>query len=96
MAQRVNRTPEEIFNGMASLHGETIGFIVEDLLALPADRPILLDWFGNTPHSMAPLLTWPEQVVFLLPTSDFRRTALVTRYADQDRASAAWGDTDHE
>jgi hypothetical protein len=78
MAQRVDRTPARIFNGMASPHGETIGFVIDDLLALPVDRQGQLDWFGNLPQSIAPLLSWPEQAVFLLSTNDFRRAALTT------------------
>jgi hypothetical protein len=33
--------------------------------------------------------------VFLLPTKEFRREALGTRFADPDRARATWGDGDH-
>jgi hypothetical protein len=93
--QRAARAPEEIFHAMASLHGETIGLLVDDLLALPADRPILVDWFGNTPHDIGPLLSWREQVVFLLPAPEFRRRALTARFSDPARARANWGDGDH-
>jgi hypothetical protein len=88
------RTPEEVFRSMASLHGETIGFVVQDLLAMPADRTVLVDWFGNLPRDLAPLLRWPGQAVFLVPTPQFRRDALGARYADPDRARANWGDRD--
>jgi hypothetical protein len=93
--QRAARAPEEIFRGMASLHGETIGLLVDDLLAMPADRPILVDWFGNTPHDIGPLLSWREQAVFLLPTPEFRRHALTARFSDPARARANWGAGDH-
>jgi ABC-type sugar transport system ATPase subunit len=46
--QRALRAPEQRFAEAASLHGETIDFVVTDLLAMPDDRPILVDWFGNT------------------------------------------------
>jgi hypothetical protein len=93
--QRVSRTPEDAFNGMASLHGETIGFLVEDLVATPTDRVIIVDYFGNTPSGLHPLLTWREQAVFLLPTPEFRRRALGARYSNPARARATWGNTDH-
>ncbi len=93
--QRVSRTPEDVFNSMASLHGETIGFVIDDLLATPTDRVILVDYFGNTPSDLHPLLTWPEQAVFLLPTPEFRLRALGTRYANPARAGANWGHADH-
>ncbi|MEV0386600.1 hypothetical protein [Nonomuraea sp. NPDC050643] len=89
------RTPEEIFLAMPSLHGETFGFVVEDLLALPTDRPVVVDDFRTLPTEVAPLLTRPEQAVFLLPTPEFRRRALGDRFADTDRARANWGDVDH-
>ncbi|MEJ3750829.1 hypothetical protein WEI85_47350 [Actinomycetes bacterium KLBMP 9797] len=89
------RTAEEIFASMPSLHGETFGFVIEDLLALPTRRPILVDDFRTLPRDVAPLLTWPEQAAFLLPTPQFRRNALGTRFADPERARANWGGGDY-
>jgi hypothetical protein len=89
-------TPEQVFRAMPSLHGETIGFLAEDLLALPRDRIVLVDYFGVLPGDLAPLLHDPVQAVFLLPTSRFRRDALAARYADPARARANWGDHDPE
>ncbi|MFI5834706.1 hypothetical protein ACIA5A_13620 [Micromonospora sp. NPDC051300] len=89
------RSAQEIFESMPSLHGETFGFVVDDLLALPADRPILVDDFRTLPGEVAPLLNWPAQAVFLLPTPTFRDRALRSRFADPDRARANWGDGDH-
>lgn len=94
--ERALLSPEEKVAGMASRHGETIGFVVEDLRALPADRPVIVDWFGNTPLDVHPLLTWPEQAAFLVPTPEFRRRALGSRFADPDRARANWGTADVE
>jgi hypothetical protein len=88
---RAAMTPEEKFRRMPSRHGETIGFVIEDLLALPTDRPVLVDWFGNTPHDVLPLLTWPGQAAFLLPAPEFRSRMLAARYAEPDRARANWG-----
>ncbi|MGW5668651.1 hypothetical protein [Micromonospora sp. NPDC003776] len=95
--QRWNgRSAREIFETMPSLHGETFGFVVEDLLALPAGRPVLVDDFRALPREVAPLLSWPEQAAFLLPTPEFRAEALRTRFADPARARANWGDADHQ
>ncbi|MDT0443358.1 hypothetical protein [Streptomyces johnsoniae] len=38
-------TPEEVFAAMPSLHGETFPLVLEDLRALPAGRPLLVDDF---------------------------------------------------
>ncbi len=79
---------------MAGLHGETIEFLVEDLLAWPGRRAVLVDYFGVLPGHLVPLLSWPGQAVFLVPAPQFRRAALSRRYADPDRARANWGDLD--
>jgi hypothetical protein len=89
-----DRSPAQIFEAMASRHGETIEFLVEDLLARPTDRTVLVDYYGVLPHDLAPLLSWPGQAAFLVPTPKFRRATLTQRYADPNRARANWGDLD--
>lgn len=89
------RTPEEVFDAMAGRSGETIDLLVEDLLARRSTgRLIVVDYFGVLPQDLAPLLSWPGQAVFLVPTPAFRRAALSNRYNDSDRARANWGDLD--
>ncbi|MFD0783246.1 hypothetical protein ACFQZ8_04835 [Micromonospora azadirachtae] len=96
LAQKWNsRSAQEIFESMPSLHGETFGFVVDDLLAMPTERSILVDDFRTLPGEVAPLLAWPEQAAFLLPTPQFRDRALRARFADAARARANWGDSDH-
>lgn len=90
------RTAQEIFESMPSLHGETFGFVVDDLLALPTQRTVLVDDFRTLPRDVLPLLTWREQVVFLLPAPQFRHQALGTRFSDPVRARANWGDSNHD
>ncbi|MBW9213651.1 hypothetical protein KV102_02240 [Mumia sp. zg.B53] len=90
------KSAREVFASMPSLHGETFGFVVDDLLALPAGRPVLVDDFRTLPRDVAPLLTWPEQAAFLLPAPRFREQALRDRFADAARARANWGDSDHD
>ncbi|ONK12237.1 hypothetical protein STBA_29770 [Streptomyces sp. MP131-18] len=87
-------TPEEAVAAMPSLHGETFPLVVEDLRALPADRPLLVDDFRTLPREVARLLARPGHAAFLLPDPDFRRAALSARYADPERARANWGDAD--
>ncbi|MFF9869655.1 hypothetical protein ACF1G0_30395 [Streptomyces sp. NPDC013953] len=89
-----DRTPDQVFRAMPSLHGEMVGFIVDDLLAMPEERVILVDYFGILPGHLAPLLRRPGQAVFLLPTPEFRENALASRYADPARARANWGNED--
>jgi hypothetical protein len=88
------RTPEEAFAAMPSRHGETFPFLREDLLAMTGLGTVLVDHFSSRPVDVAPLLTWPEQAVFLLPTAEFRRRALTERFSDRERARVNWGDVD--
>ncbi|MFJ1795571.1 nucleoside/nucleotide kinase family protein [Kitasatospora griseola] len=88
------RTSEQVFRSMASLYGETAGFLAEDLRAGPGDRVVLVDYFGILPRDLVPLLARPEHAVFLLPTPEFREAALRARYADRGRAQATWGGGD--
>jgi hypothetical protein len=88
------RSAEEAFAAMPSRHGETFPFVREDLRAITGLGTVLVDDFSIRPADVAPLLTWPEQAVFLLPTPEFRRQALTERYADLERARLNWGDVD--
>ena len=95
MALEIPRaTPEQVFVGMGGRYGETIGFLAEDLLARPASRVVVVDYFGVQPRVLAPLLSWPEHAVFLIPTPAFRRAVLTQRYGDPDRTRANWGELD--
>jgi hypothetical protein len=89
-----DRSAEQVFRAMPGLYGETVGFVVDDLLGLPGDRVVLVDYFGILPGHLAPLLLRSSQAVFLLPTPEFRRNALAARYADTARARANWGSED--
>ena len=73
------RTPEEMFRTFHGFHGEGFGLILEDLLDLPDDVPVLVEGYKLLPRLVAPLLSQPDQVVWLLPTPSFRRTAFESR-----------------
>ncbi|MFD8008977.1 hypothetical protein [Streptomyces sp. NPDC058955] len=88
------RTAEQVFRSMPGLYGETVGLLVEDLLDLPDDRIVVVDYFGLLPDHLAPLLPTPDHAAFLLPEPPFRRSVLTARYADPARARANWGDAD--
>jgi 2-phosphoglycerate kinase len=75
----VDRTPEVMFRTFHGFHGEGFGLVVEDLLALSAEPPVLTEGFSLLPRLVAPLLTHRRQAVWLLPTPDFRRAAFESR-----------------
>lgn len=75
----VRRTPEEMFRTFHGFHGEGFEFILEDLLELPTDVPILVEGYKLLPRLVAPLLSRPAQAVWLLPTPEWRYTAFCQR-----------------
>nr|BBH87360.1 hypothetical protein KTC_21110 [Thermosporothrix sp. COM3] len=73
------RTPEEMFRTFHGFHGEGFKLILEDLLDLPTNVLILVEGYQLLPRLVAPLLREPNQAVWLLPTSEWRRTAFCRR-----------------
>lgn len=71
----VNRPPPEMLRTWPAFHGEGFGLIVEDLLALPTEPPILVEGYKLLPRAVSPLLSGPNQGVWLIPTPEFRRVA---------------------
>jgi 2-phosphoglycerate kinase len=74
-----NRSPEVMFQTFHWFAGEGFDLIVDDLLALPDDPPILVEGFRLLPRLVAPLLAQKDHAVWLVPTSVFRRTAFESR-----------------
>jgi len=80
----VNRTPEVMLETFHWFRGEGFGLIVEDLLRLPREQPVIVEGFRLLPHLVKPLLAAPEHAVWLLPTPDFRRAAFRSRSVPGD------------
>lgn len=77
----VGRTPRQAFRSTPSVHGETLAHLVEDILALPYEGPLIVDYFGMLPDHLMPFLTSPAHAVFLLPTPEFRARVMHERHA---------------
>lgn len=75
----VNRSPTVMFETFHWFQGEGFDLMVEDLLALPEEPPIVAEGFRLLPRLVAPLLSLPNQAVWLVPTPGFRRTAFDSR-----------------
>ncbi|WP_433466245.1 shikimate kinase [Spirillospora sp. CA-128828] len=81
----VSRSPHEMLDTFHWFHGEGFDLIVEDLLALPADRPVIAEGFRLLPDLVRPLLAEVGHAVWLLPTPGFRREVF------DGRGGPAWG-----
>ncbi len=75
----VDRSPQDMLDSFHWFRGEGFGLIVEDLIALPSDRPIIVEGFRLLPDLVAPLLGPDRHGVWLAPTPEFRRAALESR-----------------
>src|SRR5215468_5002616 len=75
----VKRTPEEMFRTFHGFHGEGFSLILEDLLDLPTDVPVLVEGYKLLPRLVFPLLSRVDQAVWLIPTPEWRCTALTRR-----------------
>jgi hypothetical protein len=75
----VTRTPDEMYRTFHGFHGEGFRLILEDLLALPNDVPVLVEGYKLLPRLVLPLLSRVDRAVWLLPTPEWRRTAFSQR-----------------
>jgi 2-phosphoglycerate kinase len=80
MDQRwVDRSPQTMLETFHWFRGEAFGLIIEDLLALPRERGVLVEGFRLLPHLVKPLLRDPSHGVWLIPTPEFRLSAFESR-----------------
>jgi hypothetical protein len=75
----VKRTPEEMFRTFHGFHGEGFRLILEDLLDLPTDVPVLVEGYKLLPRLVFPWLSRVDQAVWLIPTPEWRQTAFSRR-----------------
>jgi hypothetical protein len=80
MDQRwLNRSPTVMLETFPGYQGEGFDLVLGELLALPAQSTLLADGFRLLLRLIAPLVTRSDQAVWLIPTPEFRRTALTSR-----------------
>ncbi|WP_299722205.1 AAA family ATPase [uncultured Tateyamaria sp.] len=85
-ARWVHRTPQVMLDSFHWFEGEGFELIVDDLLALPRDRPVIAEGFRLLPKRVVPLLQAPRRAIWLLPTPTFRRRAFDARGTTWDIA----------
>jgi hypothetical protein len=92
----VNRSPETMLETFHWFRGEGFGLIIEDLLRLPPDRPVVVEGFRLLPHLVKPILAAPGHAVWLLPTPEFRQAAIHSRARATPGEGFIWKTSDPE
>ena len=75
----VLRSVEAMTRTAIAMWRERFALVVEDLLAWPHDGPILAEGPGLFPECVAPLLSSPQQALWLVPDDAFKRAIFPTR-----------------
>lgn len=75
----VNRSPAAMLETFHWFRGEGFNMIIDDLLAMPADIPVIVEGFRLLPHPVKPILSATNHAVWLLPSPEFREIAIDQR-----------------
>lgn len=71
--------PEALFQRTLESFHYRFPLVLADLHALPSQLMIVAEGFGLTPELLAPLLTNPQQALWLVPTEQFKLESLARR-----------------
>ncbi|MGI5916954.1 MAG: hypothetical protein ACOX9A_10980 [Anaerolineae bacterium] len=98
------RPVDELLRDEMIIYREEFPMIVDDLLALPASRPVLAEGTALMPECVMPLLDSSHRAIWVLPTKEFQLYAyprrgewvqdLLSRCSHPDEAFRRWMDRD--
>lgn len=75
----VKRSPETMVDTFHWFHGEGFNLIIEDILRMPLDFPVIAEGLRVLPHLVKPILPASNHAVWLLPSSGFREATIERR-----------------
>ena len=81
-ARWLGPSPEALFDRMIAVWTARWRYVIDDLLELPADRPIIAEGPGALPWCVAPVIRSPRQAIFLVPIPERREALLARRHRD--------------
>ncbi|MDF2651110.1 MAG: hypothetical protein K0Q73_6915 [Paenibacillus sp.] len=82
----VRYTPEQLAANSTAIWSDRISLVVEDLLAMPTDSPIIAEGPGFFPEVILPLISNPQQALWMAPSEMFKRTSHMRRRKGESRA----------
>lgn len=72
----VSQTPKDMAAEVLRKFTDNFEWVLDDLRALIAGRPILAEGWGLRPELVAPMLDSPRRMLVMVPTEEFRRYQL--------------------
>jgi len=70
---------EALFQRLLRTFADRLPLVLGDLRGFPAGQGIVAEGFGFLPEMIVPLLSRPNQAVWLVPTDDFKRESMERR-----------------
>jgi hypothetical protein len=71
--------PRALFERSLFSFSHRFPLVLKDLLDLSLDTPIIAEGFGFLPELVQPLLSSPDQAIWLVPTESFKRASMERR-----------------
>lgn len=75
----VEPEPEALFQRMMQSFQDRFPLLIEDLIALPRHRRVIVEGLGLLPELLAPALIDPAQALWLVPTKAFKLASMERR-----------------
>ena len=75
----IQSSPAEMARWTIACWTERFALVVEDLLAIPGDAPIVAEGAAFFPPVVGPHLSRRDQAIFLIPTEQFKRASHARR-----------------
>lgn len=75
----VHPTPQAILERTLNSFSMRFPLLIEDILALPANKPIIVEGFGLLPELVHPMLSDHHQAIWFIPTEKFKWESMERR-----------------
>ncbi len=75
----VRSTPKMMFDFLMISFPYRFELVIESLLEMPKDKPIIVEGFGFLPELVHPILSSHHQAIWFVPTEKFKRESMARR-----------------
>lgn len=75
----IHPTPKMMFDYLLVVFPHRFPLVIENLLEMPKDKPIIVEGFGLLPELVHPVLSSRHQAIWLVPTEKFKWESMERR-----------------